>query len=106
MESNKNAPAKRVARTTENGGNMNGWNEFWVTIRWALVIAGIVGIIFIMYQCDVSTITAQPSGLDRCFSSCDHSYSGDKEVECLAKCQNIFGDGTNQTKQGSVQINE
>ena len=93
MESNKDNPR----RIKEEANNMGAWNEFWVTIRWIVVIVGIVGIIFIISQCDVD-VNENPSGLDRCFNTCGQSYSGDQEVECLAKCQNIFGNPINQTK--------
>lgn len=100
MKSNKDSP---VNRAVGDEGKMSSWEEFWVTIRWALVIGGIVGTIFIMSKCDASVL--EPSSpLDRCFNTCDNSYSGDKEIECLSKCKDLFGNYLNQTKEGSDKI--
>lgn len=96
MESNKNQFPKREEE--EDGESMSGWDEFWITIRWALVVAGIVGIIFIMSQCDTNAFDPSPP-IDRCFSACSNSYSGNQEIDCLGRCQNIFG---NQTDMGVI----
>lgn len=89
MVGNKEEPAKR-----ERMGK--GGSDFWITIRWTVVVVGIIALVFIISKCVAETpaVSERETLLEACIDECSQSFSGDKMINCLVQCKEEFGNLT------------